>query len=61
MGGLAATYCPVGNISTWVKTVDQLVINPNYSPELEIRLAQAQKYSWSTHANIIAEAYLNLK
>jgi len=61
VGGLAATYCPVGNISTWVKTVDQLVINPNYSPELEIRLAQAQKYSWSTHANIIAEAYLNLK
>jgi glycosyltransferase involved in cell wall biosynthesis len=61
VGGLAATYCPVGNISTWVKTVDQLVINPHYSPELEIRLTQSQKYSWSTHANIIAGAYLNLK
>ena len=61
VGENAVTYCPVGEISTWVKTVDQLVINPNYSPELEIRLAQSQKYSWSTHANTIAEAYLNLK
>jgi glycosyltransferase involved in cell wall biosynthesis len=61
VGGLAATYCPVGDISTWVKTVDQLVVNPNCSPKLEIRLAQSQKYSWSTHANIIAQAYLNLK
>jgi glycosyltransferase involved in cell wall biosynthesis len=61
VGGDAATYCTVGEISTWVKTVDQLVINPNDSPELKIRLAQAQKYSWSTHANTIAEAYLNLK
>jgi glycosyltransferase involved in cell wall biosynthesis len=61
VGGRAVNYCPVGDISTWVKTVDQLVINPNYSPELETRLAQSQKYSWSTHANTIAEAYLNLK
>ena len=61
VGGNAVTYCSVGEISTWVKTVDQLVINPNNSPELEIRLAQSQKYSWSTHANTIAEAYLNLK
>jgi glycosyltransferase involved in cell wall biosynthesis len=61
VGGRAVNYCPVGDISTWVKTVDQLVINPTYSPELETRLAQSQKYSWSTHANTIAEAYLNLK
>jgi glycosyltransferase involved in cell wall biosynthesis len=61
VGGRAVNYCRVGEISTWVKTVDQLVINPNYSPELGIRLAQAQKYSWSTHADTIAEAYLNLK
>ena len=46
VGGRAVNYCPVGDISTWVKTVDQLVINPNYSHELEIRLAQSQKYSW---------------
>lgn len=61
VGGDAATYCTVGEISTWIKTVDQLVINPNDSPELKIRLAQSQKYSWSNHANTIAEAYLNLK
>jgi glycosyltransferase involved in cell wall biosynthesis len=61
VGGRAVNYCPVGDISTWVKAVDQLVINPNCSPKIEIRLAQSQKYSWSIHANTIAEAYLNLK
>jgi len=60
VGGPAAVYCPPGDISAWVKTVEELLANPNSAPSLEIRQVQAQKYSWSAHAGIIADAYLRL-
>jgi len=61
VGGPAAVYCSPGDISAWAKTVEELLANPNSAPSLEIRQVQAQKYSWSAHARIIAEAYLRLK
>ncbi|MFM7437070.1 MAG: glycosyltransferase [Snowella sp.] len=60
VGGNAVNYCPLGDISTWVRITDQLITHPEHCPSLDLRLAQAQKYSWSTHANIIAGAYLDL-
>lgn len=60
VGGSAAVYCRVADVSTWVKTVEQLLANPTIAPELDVRLAQAQKYSWSAHAQIIAQTYLKL-
>lgn len=60
VGGDGAIYCPVEDISTWVNTVEQLLENPNNAPSLDIRLTQAEKYSWSAHAQIIAETYLQL-
>lgn len=60
VGGAAAVYCPVADISAWVKTVEQLLENPTSAPAYNLRLAQAEKYSWSTHAQIIAKAYLQL-
>lgn len=60
VGGSATVYCPVGDVSAWVKTVDKLLIEPSFAPEQNFRLAQAQKYSWSTHAQTIAQAYLQL-
>ena len=60
VGGTGAVYCPVEDISTWVNTVEQLLENPSKAPSLDIRLKQAQKYSWSAHAQIIAQTYLQL-
>jgi len=58
VAGAAAVYCPVADVSTWVKTIEQLLESPTSAPELNLRLVQAQKYSWSTHVKIIAETYL---
>jgi glycosyltransferase involved in cell wall biosynthesis len=60
VGGAAVVYCPVADVSAWVKTVEQLLENPTSAPEYSLRLAQAQKYSWSAHAQTIANAYLQL-
>ncbi len=60
VGGSAAVYCPPGDIWAWVKTVEELLVHPNSAPPLELRQAQAQQYSWSAHAQTIAEAYLRL-
>ncbi|MBF2005159.1 MAG: glycosyltransferase [Chlorogloeopsis fritschii C42_A2020_084] len=60
VGGQAAVYCPIGDVSAWVKTVEQLLVNPASAPALNLRLSQAQKYSWSAHAQIIAKSYLQL-
>lgn len=60
VGGDAVHYCPIDNISHWVNTIETLLINPNLAPNLDSRFNQSQKYSWSNHANIIAQTYLNL-
>jgi glycosyltransferase involved in cell wall biosynthesis len=58
VGGQAVIYCPMGDISTWVQTIEQVLVNPNCAPNMNLRLAQAQKYSWSNHAQIIARSYV---
>jgi glycosyltransferase involved in cell wall biosynthesis len=60
VGESAAVYCPVAEVSAWVKTVEQLLTSPTTAPELNVRLAQAQKYSWSAHAKTIAKTYQQL-
>lgn len=61
VGGSAAVYCPVADVSAWVKTVEQLLANPTSAPDRHLRLAHAQKYSWSAHAQTIVAAYLQLE
>ncbi len=60
VGGLAAVYCPLGNISAWIKIVERLLASPTSAPERNLRLAHASQYSWSAHAQTIADAYLRL-
>jgi glycosyltransferase involved in cell wall biosynthesis len=60
VGGPAAVYCPVGDVSVWIKTVEQLLENPIAAPDRNLRLAHAREYSWSAHAQTIAKAYLQL-
>jgi glycosyltransferase involved in cell wall biosynthesis len=60
VGGKGVIYCPTADISTWVETVTEVLSNPNIAPEMNLCLSQAQKYSWSNHAQIIAQSYLKL-
>lgn len=60
VGGDAVVYCPVGEVITWVETIDDLLNHPSEVPPQEKRLAQASRYSWSTHAATIAQAYTQL-
>ncbi|MBD1847242.1 glycosyltransferase family 4 protein [Cyanobacteria bacterium FACHB-63] len=60
VAGDAALYCPVGEISTWVKTVQTVLNNPDEAPDRSLRLVQASQYSWQTHAETIMQAYLRL-
>ncbi|WZI66551.1 MAG: hypothetical protein HEQ35_13165 [Gloeotrichia echinulata IR180] len=53
-------YCPTEDVSAWVKTLEQVLVNPNIAPAINLRLAEAEKYSWSHHTQIIAQSYLQL-
>ncbi|WGV29222.1 glycosyltransferase [Halotia branconii] len=60
VGQQAVVYCPTADVSAWVNTVEQLLLNPTSAPDINLRLSQAQKYSWSTHTQIIAQSYSEL-
>lgn len=60
VGQEAVVYCPTADVSAWVKTVEQLLLNPTSAPDINLRLSQANKYSWSAHTQIIAQSYLEL-
>jgi len=60
VGGEAVMYCSITDISAWVQTIEQVLANPNRTSTINLSLTQAQKYSWSNHAQIIAQSYLKL-
>lgn len=60
VGGQGVIYSPNADVSAWVKTVTQVLSSPTMAPNINLRLNQAQKYSWSNHAQIIAQSYLKL-
>src|SRR5439155_21990059 len=61
VGGDAAIYCPLADVPTWIARIRDLLHGANPAPTLQARLAQARKYSWRSHAQIIAQAYRNLR
>jgi len=60
VGGEAVVYCPVAEVEAWAETVSQLLLDPAAAPDRAVRLAQANRYSWTAHAQIIAQAYWQL-
>lgn len=60
VAGNAALYCPVGEISAWAKTIQAVLNHPSEAPDRTLRLDQARRYSWQTHADTIMQAYLRL-
>ncbi|BAB73991.1 glycosyltransferase [Anabaena sp. FACHB-709] len=57
VGGNAAVYCPVGKPDIWANTISDLLNYPEATPDLSIRFQQVKKYTWSAHAETIAQAY----
>lgn len=60
VGGDAVTYCPVADLPEWVETVGRLLNDPERAPASAIRLQQAQKYSWASHARTVLNEYQRL-
>jgi glycosyltransferase involved in cell wall biosynthesis len=60
VGGGAVTYCAPGDVGAWVAAVDRILNNPDSAPSLSARLAQASRFSWTTHARTICDAYRTL-
>jgi glycosyltransferase involved in cell wall biosynthesis len=61
ISGEAGIFCPVGDVERWTEVVRSLLSNVRPPPSLEVRLAQAQKFSWATHARVVADAYSGLE
>jgi glycosyltransferase involved in cell wall biosynthesis len=60
VGGESLIFCPMGEITSWVETITQLLQAPGRAPAAAIKQAQAALYSWQNHAQIIAQAYCHL-
>ena len=62
IGGEAAVYCPVGDVSSWTETLAQLLVEKaEYPEQWEQRraksLTQAAKFSWAEYANQMVDVY----
>jgi hypothetical protein len=58
VGGEAAVYCPVADVTFWVDAVCRLLAHPDGAPSRPDRLAQAHQFSWAQHTETILRAYL---
>ena len=56
IGGEAVVYCPVGDVPRWSHTVRQ-VLDGERTPCVEARVSQARRFSWSNHAQVIADTW----
>jgi len=59
-GGPAAVYAPVGDVGAWSDLVAKLLTDRSAAPPRADRLAWAARFSWASHAEIIARTYHRL-
>jgi glycosyltransferase involved in cell wall biosynthesis len=62
VGGDAASYCAVGDLTDWTATVSRMLVeksrNPRrWSKRREAGIAQAANFSWAEHARKTASVY----
>lgn len=60
VGGRAVVYCRCADVSAWVTTLLRLLVEPELAPPRTLRLSQARRYSWTSHALSIIQAYQKL-
>jgi glycosyltransferase involved in cell wall biosynthesis len=61
VGGDAALYAPVGDIPAWAELVDAVLARSAAVPSAAVRIRRAGAFSWARHAQIILEAYEDLR
>lgn len=62
VGGFAAAYCPVGDISLWTETLTRMLVEKSMFPRQwnerrQAGIAQAAKFSWAECASQTASVY----
>jgi glycosyltransferase involved in cell wall biosynthesis len=60
VGGDALAYAVVGDVEVWTSAAHGLLRELTTPAVRQVRTAQARRYSWARHAEIIADAYLGL-
>ena len=61
VGGPVALYAPIADIQSWATTAERILSDPAVAPDPFSRRNWAQRYSWESHAGIIAAAYARLR
>ena len=61
VGGDAAIYCPVGDISIWVDRAQAAIVRSDFAPSLELRLARSALYCWDKHARLVMNSYSEIE
>ena len=57
VGGDAAFYCPVGDVSAWIQTVCAVLERPDDRERVGARTAWAARFSWDTYCARTVEIY----
>ena len=60
-GGEGAQYVSPGIVEEWSTCVQEILAQAIFAPSFEKKAAQAAKYSWGRHCQIIADGYKALK
>jgi glycosyltransferase involved in cell wall biosynthesis len=65
VGGEAALYCPVGDVSSWTEAVARLLVEKNERPQrfrqkTAAARAQAAKFTWTEYAKKMVSIYQEL-
>lgn len=60
VGGDVVGYAPVGDIDRWASLTTQVLDDQDEIATRDQRLAHVSQYTWGRHAQIIAQAYLQL-
>jgi glycosyltransferase involved in cell wall biosynthesis len=61
VAGPAARYVPVGDVEAFTEAARAWLAEPDSADARKQRTAQAERFSWRRHAEIIGDAYLRLR
>ncbi len=57
VGGDAALYCPVADVSAWTQTICALLEAHDDRKQVGVRIARAARFSWDTYSDKTVEFY----
>jgi len=60
VAGNAVSYCPIGEVEVWTETVSALIEEVGLRPSVILRRSVADRFRWSAHATVVANAYARL-